>query len=395
MNQGCSCNTETKSPTSLTQIQPLVSPKSNDSEPCCGSPAGPPSSPFEQPGYKIWGFVDKFIRTDSGYIPVVKTRLSLSDIAGTFRARLGMDRNSYKVAPGLYAVGSPDSDSHVLVTANYKLTFDSLRKELTNENLWILVLDTRGINVWCAAGKGSFGTEEVINRVKAAGVEKIVSHRELILPQFGATGVSAIKVKKGCGFKVHWGPIQARDIRNYLKDRNIDDTPMRRVTFTLWERIVLIPVEINISLKYLLWAAIAGFVLSGIGDNIFSFSESWTRGFITFVALIGGIIGGAILTPTLLPWLPGRAFSLKGLIPGLAVSIITAIIFWTGVSAIEMLALFLLTLAVSSYLAMNFTGTTPYTSPTGVEKEMRRAIPLQAAGVVTTIIIWVWSGFIG
>jgi hypothetical protein len=34
---------------------------------------------------------------------------------------------------------------------------------------------------------------------------------------------------------------------------------------------------------------------------------------------------------------------------------------------------------------MNFTVSTPYTSPTGVEKEMRRAMPAQAAGVLAPV----------
>jgi hypothetical protein len=53
-----------------------------------------------------------------------------------------------------------------------------------------------------------------------------------------------------------------------------------------------------------------------------------------------------------------------------------------------------MTVALSSYLAMNFTGSTPYTSPSGVEKEMRRAIPLQTAAAVLGLIIWVVSAFV-
>ena len=66
--------------------------------------------------------------------------------------RWSIGRNNYKIEPGIYALGSPDKNSEVLVTANYKLSFDTLRKNLTGLNVWILVLDTKGINVWCAAG---------------------------------------------------------------------------------------------------------------------------------------------------------------------------------------------------------------------------------------------------
>ena len=57
-------------------------------------------------------------------------------------------------------------ESPVLVSANYKLSFDCLRSELTGFNAWMLVLDTRGVNVWCSAGKGTFGTNEIVGRVQ-------------------------------------------------------------------------------------------------------------------------------------------------------------------------------------------------------------------------------------
>ena len=76
----------------------------------------------------------------------------------------------YTVEPGLYAVGKPDERSPVLVTANYKLSFDKLRNELTGRNVWILVLDTKGINVWCSAGKGTFGTMELVGRIESTGL---------------------------------------------------------------------------------------------------------------------------------------------------------------------------------------------------------------------------------
>jgi len=105
--------------------------------------------------------------------------------------RWGINRNKYRVGPGLYAVGTPGPESEVFVTANYKLTFDILRKNMTGLNVWILVLDTKGVNVWCAAGKGTFGTKELVSRIRLVSLERIVNHKRLILPQLGATGVAA------------------------------------------------------------------------------------------------------------------------------------------------------------------------------------------------------------
>jgi CO dehydrogenase/acetyl-CoA synthase gamma subunit (corrinoid Fe-S protein) len=86
------------------------------------------------------------------------TRLSGKDRMGRFRSRVSGFRMYYRVDPGLYAVGSPNTDSPVLVSANYKLSFNTLRSNLDGLDAYILVLDTKGINVWCAAGKGTFGT---------------------------------------------------------------------------------------------------------------------------------------------------------------------------------------------------------------------------------------------
>ena len=365
------------------------------SEVCCGSPPGPQSSSLEKPGYQLLGFVDNFIDTPCGPVPRVKTKLELSDHLGTLTARLGIKRNQYKIAPGLYCVGNPDQDSPVLVTANYKLTFDSLRQELTSLNAWLLVLDTRGVNVWCAAGKELFSTREVVNRIKHIGLNKVVGHNRLILPQLGATGVSAHQVKKASGFKVIWGPIRARDIQNFIASENRLDKSMRQVTFSIGERTVLIPVELSHLPKPTFWVLLAVFFLSGIGTNVFSLNDAWYRGLMALTAYAGGILAGAVAAPILLPWLPGRAFALKGAHTGVIMGLVVVMLFKSGLIWLESLALLLITVAISSYLAMNFTGSTPFTSPSGVEKEMRRAIPLQAGAVVIALVAWVGAGFVG
>ena len=168
------------------------------------------------------------------------------------KARWGVGRMHYTVEPGLYALGNPDHKSPVFVTANYKMSFDRLREVLPHRNAWIMALDTNGINVWCAAGKGTFGTEELVRRIETSGLTQVVSHRELILPQLGGPGVAAHMVKRLSGFKVIYGPIQARDLPVFL-DNNLKAIPeMRRKTFTLWERVVLIPVELVSVLKWYL-----------------------------------------------------------------------------------------------------------------------------------------------
>jgi hypothetical protein len=361
---------------------------------CCGSPPEPASSHLERPGYALCRFVSDFIDTPAGPVPRIKTDLDRNDRIGNIMVRWAINRNEYRVAPGLYCTGSPDHNAPVLVTANYKLTFDVLRRELGSTDAWILILDTRGINVWCAAGKDLFSTNEVVHRVKATGLANVVTHRQLILPQLSATGVSAHQVKKGSGFKIIWGPIRAEDIKRFLQNDLKADNSMRRVTFAIAERVALVPVELSQILKPSLLVVLGIFIASGIGSNIFSLAAAWPRSLMATTAYIAGILAGALVAPVFLPWIPVRSFALKGTITGFICGFGIVLLFYRALHYWEMLALLLCTMAISSFLAMNFTGSTPYTSPSGVEKEMRKAIPLQALAALIAVVAWIGSGFI-
>jgi len=377
----------------LPQVPDQVPDKVSD-EPCCGPPAGPPSSDLEKPGYRLMDFVEEFIDTPAGTVPKVKTKLDVKDIISTVVVRTGYGRNNYKVAPGLYATGNPDMESMVLATANFKLSFDHLRKELSGINAWILVLDTRGINVWCAAGKGTFSTRELVKRIKDSSLKKIVGHKRIIIPQLGATGVSARNVKKQSGFRVVYGPIRASDIPAFLKNNQKADKDMRQVTFNLYERFILTPVEIQVVLKPALITAIVLFIISGIGPGIFSFSSVWERGVISVLALVTGILSGAFVTPVLLPYIPFKEFAAKGIIVGSVIGILLMLLMPFALNGLaEFMAIFLFSVTISSYLAMNFTGTTPFTSPSGVEKEMKRFIPVQLGGLLFSSVLWIYSAF--
>ncbi len=397
---GCDCqpqsdrsNSARLTPFPMAPPVPKPSKKEEDADiPCCGPPAGPKSSPDERPGYILCHFVERFLSTPAGAVPVVKTALDRKDTIGTVLTRIGIGRNDYKVAPGLYGVGAPDADSPVLVTANYKLSFDALRKELSGINAWILVLDTRGINVWCAAGKRNFSTEEVSDRVRGAGLDRVVNHRKLILPQLSAIGVSARAIKKSCGFEALFGPVRAEDLKRFLQNGMKADDFMRRVTFTLKERVELIPVEIAMLWKPAGWILPAAFFLSGIGPGIFSLSRAWNGMLAIGAGLLMGVLSGGVAAPILLPWLPGRAFAVKGAVTGgifglILLGLVPALGWAKGAG------LFLFILAISAYQSMNFTGSTPFTSPSGVEKEMRRAIPLLAGAVLISALLWVGSAF--
>lgn len=347
-------------------------------------------------------FVDGTVECPAGKVPRVSSSLTWRDLMGTVRARIGAGRMHYFIDPGLYALGKPDEGSAVLVTANYKLSFDSLREALPGRNAWILVLDTRGINVWCAAGKGTFGTDELIRRIVASGLKSVVSHRDLVLPQLGAPGVAAHLVKKLSGFRVHYGPVQARDLPAYL-EAGFKATPrMRRKDFPLKDRAVLIPIELISALKPGAVAAVVMFFLAGLLPG-FSSDRGFVgnllgEGIFSAAAVFLAVVAGCVLTPLLLPFIPGRAFSFKGFIMGGLTGLLLLYLAGYDVRSLNGMlagiAWLMMMSSVAAYLAMNFTGSSTYTSLSGVRKEMRWALPLQIGTGTCGIALRLVSGFI-
>ena len=320
------------------------------------------------------------------------------DRMGAVRCRLGGFRNRYRVTPGLYALGRPGRASQVFVSANYKLSFDLLRKALGGIDAWILVLDTKGINVWCAAGKGTFGTDEVVARVEASRLASRVDHRELIVPQLGAPGVESHVVEKLSGFRVRFGPVRAQDIPAYLAAGKEATPEMRKVRFSFADRVLLVPMEVRGAFgpwcAFALFALIAGAVTrQGIRVD-----AAWAAGWPLLALGAGAVLAGSVLTPLFLPLIPGRAFTFKGWLVGAAVS--AALLHGAGLAARLdpwlVGASYAFFPAAAGLAAQQFTGASTITSLSGVRKEIRVSLWfLAAAGaaaiaclVVSKILSW-------
>lgn len=370
---------------------------------CCGDKSGPGScnqtaEPIRNLGRLDTSWSDGVVTTAVGEIPGVRTTLSLRDRMGAIKARWALNRMDYAVSPGLYAAGNPGPESPVLVTANYKLSFDHLRKWLPGRDVWILVLDTKGINVWCAAGKGTFGTDELVRRVQISGLERIVTHRKLILPQLGAPGVCAHQVKDRCGFRVIYGPVRAKDLPTFLDAGFKADPEMRRVHFGLRDRTILIPVEVVVGVKYMLLAAAILLLLSGFNLHGYALERVRSTGMQSAALVLIGFLSGAVLGPLLLPWLPGRSFALKGGILGAA---IFGLLFMSGFGTtlisqpiLHTVCWALMIPTLASFTVMNFTGASTFTSLSGVLREMRIAVPIQIAAAVIGLGLWITGLFL-
>lgn len=344
---------------------------------CCGAQAA---------RQEKW--ISGYIGTPVGEIPQVTTELSWTDVLGSWKRRWAFGRMDYIVDPGLYCAGNPDEHSPVLVTANYKMTFDRLRRELSGLDCWLLVLDTKGVNVWCAAGKGTFGTAELIKRIAVTEISGVVSHKRLILPQLGAVGVSAPEVNRQTGFAVIYGPVRAKNIRAFIEAGYTATEDMRTVKFSAWDRLALTPVELVEAAKVSLTVFGVLFLLNLIAARPFGLAD--------FLAYAGAVVTGAVLTPFLLPFIPGRAFAWKGWLLGL---LWTAGWIWSnGWLAPGALLLgigYLLVLpSLSAYLSMNFTGSSTYTSFSGVMKEMKISLPLIISSSFVGIVLILIQSFI-
>jgi hypothetical protein len=277
-------------------------------------------------------------------------------------ARIGYRRSRHRVEPGLYAVGEPDERAPVFVTANYTLSFDALRKQLGGIDGFILVLDTRGVNVWCAAGKGTFSTAALVSAIRETRLKDRVAHRRVIVPQLGATGVAGWRVKKECGFAVDFGPVRAEDLPEYLTSGAVT-AEMRRVRFSLRDRLALTPVELT---NHVLATAIAATVLYLLAGPTAA------------LAALTVFFGGALLVPMLLPLLPTPNFCVKGFVLGLIASVPFALVASleapgeTIARAAAALAYPLLMAPAVAFLSLNFTGSTTFTSQSGVRREIAR-----------------------
>jgi hypothetical protein len=288
-------------------------------------------------------------------------RLTAADRCDHLQARWGINRSGHRVEPGLYSLGDPGRDGPVFVTANYTLSFDTLRSAVSALDCYILVLDTRGINVWCAAGKGTFGTDELVRRIALVNLASVVDHGTVIVPQLGATGVSAHEVARQSGFTVEYGPVRAKDIPEYMKTHTA--TPeMRRVRFGLVDRVLLIPVEFVHVIIPMLVVAVALYFAGG-------WAAAW--------AAVAAFVAGTVLFPILLPWIPTPDFTTKGLILGAVVAAPFAAAralgagpWWWGVGwgTVHLLGM----APVIAFLSLIFTGSTTFTSKSGVEREIFR-----------------------
>jgi NAD-dependent dihydropyrimidine dehydrogenase PreA subunit len=136
---------------------------------------------------------------------------------------------------GLVRIGNPGRHSPVLLTGNFTLTVQRVRHALVGLDAYLLIANSRGVNVWCAATGGLFTDHDVVSVLKTSGVDRLVDHRRVILPQLAATGIDGKTIRRKTGWHTIWGPVEARDIPAFLAANQQVTRAMRTVTFP-WVR---------------------------------------------------------------------------------------------------------------------------------------------------------------
>jgi hypothetical protein len=167
---------------------------------------------------------------------------------------------------------------------------------------------------------------------------------------------------------------------------------MRTVRFTFLDRLILTPIELLPAMKkYPLFALIV-LVLFGLTPEGILFRNALQGAYPYLLMGLGAILCGALLTPVLLPYIPSRSFAIKGWLAGLLLMIVASFLFHSITSMRwELLAAaWLFFPAASSYLALQFTGASTFTSMSGVKKELKVGVPLYFVSIVLAAFLVVF-----
>lgn len=179
---------------------------------------------------------------------------------------------------GLRRVGNPDENSPVFLSGNYTLTVFRLLRALRGLDCYLLVANSRGSNVWCAAGMNEYSEHDVIDAINVSNLRSIVKHRRLIAPPYAAPGVNANTVREETGFRLVWGPTHLNDIRRYVENGFQRTADMGKVQFGLQDRLeqavsTALAYSMTIAILLLFWPE---YILRVMGLILFTYLYGFT-----------------------------------------------------------------------------------------------------------------------
>lgn len=138
------------------------------------------------------------------------------------------------VEPCLIQLGKGGDENPIIVTGNYYTTVRRVYKELKNYNGWLLVCNSRGINLWCSSLAGHFSEKEIIDAIEFTQLKEKTKQNKIILPQLCAGNVNIEEIKVKSYFNCKFGPFHINNISDYFKNPN--NETIGQSTFSLKER---------------------------------------------------------------------------------------------------------------------------------------------------------------
>ena len=271
--------------------------------------------------------------------------MRLADLPGCLRDRL-LGFLPHRAPTGLLRIGQPGPDSPVLLTGNYTLTVRRIWEALSGHDAWLLVANSKGINVWCAASGGYLTHHDIISVIRTSAIQERVEHREIILPQLSATGVERRRITDATGFATRWGPARLEDLPAFLERGAGVLKGWRFMRFPAWERMEMATLWCAPMLILLLPILVpsAGLVTAAVASA-------------AVALLVYGLFG-------LLPWIPiqGRKRWLTFTIFAamLALAGIGLLLTLGAVSPAHLVAVCLASIVAMAILSIDLAGTTPW-----------------------------------
>ncbi len=300
--------------------------------------------------------------------------------------RLGRFGARTRVPPGLYALGAPGKDSPVIATGSYRLSFDLLRRDLAAISCWILVLDTRGLDVGSAVAAGRFGTDELVIRLASSRLAQVVGHRRIIFPGLAAGAVDRGQVARATGFETLAGPARSSDLPGFLAGGGIPEEH----GFAAADAAALVPAELGRSLLKYPGFAFAALLFAGLGPGGVSMERAFGGSWPILVLGLASVLAGSFLGPILHAGVRQRVpLWAAGAVSGLAAA--AALMAGAGLSAgmdpFLRTGCWLFFPAASAYMAEQFSAAMPAAHAVRRPGGLLIALALFVAGLTAAALV--------
>jgi len=119
----------------------------------------------------------------------------------------------------VYPVGEPDENSPVIITTNFALTYFTVVGEIEASNIpaYLVITPSDGMSVLTAWSADKFNGEIIANTIKNYGVDKLVTHKKMIIPGY-VSGLKEEIEEELIGWEAIAGVNEAVDIVDFLKN---------------------------------------------------------------------------------------------------------------------------------------------------------------------------------